>query len=379
MPTPVEALQASLGQLQADYRARLRDQAEKLERFQSALRSVQPNPALLQGIQFIAHSIHGSGKIFGFAEVSAAAGLVEEWLYERVNLEKPRLSAEEAETLGRLLDRLVKTCREEKIMEEATSPLFEPFTEVHADFTVFLATPDGRLHQVFQSLLPPEGIEVETAASGRQLLDLLDQQTPDLIVLDTALPDSDCKKILKTIRQQLVYASIPVVFLADTTPRHMSREQVERHHHITKPIKGDTLLACIRMIRGKLSQRILLIDDDPLVLKLLRHRFEQRGFEVITAVNGEEGLAHLQEKPPALVILDRTMPGMEGLTVLEHIRSSPPHQRIPVILLTARHEKQDILDGLEGGADDYMVKPFVPEELMIRSFRLLGLLKELES
>lgn len=374
MPTPTEALEASLGQLKADYRKRLYQQASKLERFQAALRSVQPNPALVQGIQFIAHSIHGSGKIFGFTDVSHVAGEVEDWLYDRspTTNELPRLSAEEGVTLSALVGRLIQICREEN-PAEAPSPLLRAVPQERAKgFTVFLATPDESLHTICTRLLPPEGITLEQGRSGRELLDLLDSSMPDLILLDMDLPDTKTTNLLKTLRNQLNHASIPIMLVGGEAERAQA-ERSSRHECISKPVRADKLLAGIRGIREKLQQRIVLVDDDPLVLKLLKARFEQRGFEVITAPHGEEGWKTIQEQSPALVILDRTMPHMEGLTVLQHMKASPEHKQIPVILLTARHEKQDILEGLESGADDYIVKPFVPEELMIRSLRLLGI------
>jgi two-component system KDP operon response regulator KdpE len=111
------------------------------------------------------------------------------------------------------------------------------------------------------------------------------------------------------------------------------------------------------------AEKILAIDDDDLVLKLIQHSLERLGYEIITAQDGTSGLQQFHEKKPHLVILDLMMPHLDGWETCRSIRTV---SKVPVIILSARGSQQDILKGLKMGADDYLVKPFYPEELQAR-------------
>jgi len=111
------------------------------------------------------------------------------------------------------------------------------------------------------------------------------------------------------------------------------------------------------------KQRILLVDDDPNISHLVRLYLEKEGFEVTEAARGDTALESFQKEPPALVLLDVMLPGLDGLQVLKEIRKT---SKAPVIMLTARDETFDKVLGLELGADDYITKPFETKELVAR-------------
>lgn len=121
--------------------------------------------------------------------------------------------------------------------------------------------------------------------------------------------------------------------------------------------------------RGSALQRILVIDDDPAVTSLLKRGLSYEGYAVDIAASGESGLAIARERPPDLVILDIMMPGLSGLDVLQRLRAAD--ERLPVLLLTAKDAPADQVQGLESGADDYVVKPFTFEVLVARVRALL--------
>jgi two-component system response regulator MprA len=114
---------------------------------------------------------------------------------------------------------------------------------------------------------------------------------------------------------------------------------------------------------------ILIVDDDPKLLNMLRRTLTYEGFRVLSATNGNEALAELRARRPDLVILDWFMPGLDGLGVLEHMRAQG--DKTLVLMLTARDEVEHRVEGLESGADDYLVKPFAPAELLARIHALL--------
>ena len=116
-------------------------------------------------------------------------------------------------------------------------------------------------------------------------------------------------------------------------------------------------------------QRILVIDDDPAVTSVLKRGLSYEGFAVETARTGIEGLAIERDRPSDLLILDVMMPGLNGFEVLRRIRSAD--EQLPVLMLTAKDAPTDQVQGLESGADDYVVKPFTFEVLLARIRSLL--------
>ncbi len=116
-------------------------------------------------------------------------------------------------------------------------------------------------------------------------------------------------------------------------------------------------------------QRILVIDDDPAVTRLLKRGLSYEGFAVEVAASGTEGLALARERPSDLVILDVMMPGLDGWEVLRRLRAADEH--LPVLMLTAKEAPADQVQGLEAGADDYVVKPFTFEVLLAQIHSLL--------
>jgi len=110
----------------------------------------------------------------------------------------------------------------------------------------------------------------------------------------------------------------------------------------------------------------LIIEDEAALVELLRYNFEQEGFRVSAAADGEEALVVVNESPPDIIILDWMLPLMSGLDVCRQLRRRPETRNIPIIMLTARGEEGDRIRGLNSGADDYITKPFSPRELVAR-------------
>jgi len=119
------------------------------------------------------------------------------------------------------------------------------------------------------------------------------------------------------------------------------------------------------------KERILIVDDDDVTLRLAAHIFKKGGYEVHTAINGAEGLRMVETIEPDLVILDVMMPDMSGLEVCERLRSNPATAWLPIIVLSAKSSVEDKLDGFQAGADDYVAKPVSHKELLARAGALL--------
>ena len=113
-----------------------------------------------------------------------------------------------------------------------------------------------------------------------------------------------------------------------------------------------------------MSQTILVVDDEPQIVRVVRSYLEQAGFRVVTAYNGKDALFTARHEHPDLVVLDLQLPGMDGWEFARRIRAEQPG--VGIIMLTARVEEADRIVGLELGADDYVTKPFSPRELLAR-------------
>jgi two-component system, OmpR family, phosphate regulon response regulator PhoB len=111
---------------------------------------------------------------------------------------------------------------------------------------------------------------------------------------------------------------------------------------------------------------VLIVEDEAPLVTLLRYNLEKEGFSVCSAGDGEEALLQISENKPDAVLLDWMLPLVSGLEVCRQIRRAPQSRSLPIILLTARGEEADRVRGLDSGADDYIVKPFSPSELVAR-------------
>lgn len=118
-------------------------------------------------------------------------------------------------------------------------------------------------------------------------------------------------------------------------------------------------------------QTVLLCDDDELLVELLDYRLSAVGLDVIVARDGGEALAMVEKHQPDAIVLDAMMPVMDGYQVLRTLREDKRTAQTPVIMLTARKQERDIISALNLGANEYMVKPFIPDELLTRLSRLL--------
>jgi diguanylate cyclase (GGDEF)-like protein len=117
---------------------------------------------------------------------------------------------------------------------------------------------------------------------------------------------------------------------------------------------------------GVTKPRILIAEDELHLREILRTQLERDGFEVVEACNGEEALALAEQVRPDVILLDVMMPGMDGYEALRHLRASYATRYIPIIMLTAKNTKEDMLSGFRDGANDYLTKPYQGEELLLR-------------
>jgi two-component system phosphate regulon response regulator PhoB len=117
--------------------------------------------------------------------------------------------------------------------------------------------------------------------------------------------------------------------------------------------------------------KILVVDDEPDILELVRLNLAREGYEIVACPTGEQALSAARSQLPGLVVLDLMLPGMDGVEVCRRLRGDVKTQHIPILMLTAKGEESDVVTGLEVGADDYMTKPFSGKVLVARVRNLL--------
>ena len=125
------------------------------------------------------------------------------------------------------------------------------------------------------------------------------------------------------------------------------------------------------MSANSAAPSVLIVEDDEAIMTLVRYNLEAEGFRVAEARDGEDALLQVKEAAPDLILLDWMLPLVSGIEVCRRLRQSPDSRSIPIILLTARGEESDKVRGLDVGADDYVTKPFSPNELLARVQALL--------
>lgn len=117
---------------------------------------------------------------------------------------------------------------------------------------------------------------------------------------------------------------------------------------------------------SNLQPNVLIVEDEPPLVELLSYNLEKAGFQIHIARDGEEALLAVEERKPDLILLDWMLPYVSGIEICRRIRRNPETRNVPIIILTARGEEDDRIRGLDAGADDYVVKPFSPSELVAR-------------
>jgi len=140
-------------------------------------------------------------------------------------------------------------------------------------------------------------------------------------------------------------------------------------HKLHKTFKWGTPAATT--MADMTQKTLLLVEDDPDLLEILRLTFEMEGYRVVLAADGEEALDKARRHAPDLIVLDLMLPKLDGIEVCRQLRSEPSFRRVPILMLTAKGEESDVVLGLGVGADDYLIKPARPRELVARAKNLL--------
>jgi|GEM_PF-69355 len=255
--------------------------------------------------------------------------------------------------------------------------------------------------KLVRSLIKLGGYEILEAASAEEGLNILEDHTPDLILMDIQLPGMDGLSATRQIKSTQRLAEIPVLALSAYAMNGDSQRALEAGctGYISKPIDTRRFFNTIegympgpppetkkqetfaRPIDNQASieditffkHKILIVDDDPLNVKLLKAKLTSNIFVTIEAYSGQECLDIVNRELPDIILLDLMMPGIDGFEVTRILKSSEKTKLIPIIHITALDSHEDKAKALEVGADEFLNKPINTKELMIRIRSLLRL------
>lgn len=340
-----------------------------------------------------AHSLTGSAGSFGFTRASALAREAEALLTG----DAPLASA----SVLRLATIAVELRREiDQSMEQ--SPEAEPTAAESPSQDrprVIAIDDDESLLELLSTALNARGLDVSTHANSASAADLVARQRPDLVIMDLDMPAIDGIALCKALRAQPATAAVPVVFLTSHTEPEVVAQlfAAGADDYLTKPVHFDTLagrianrLSRVRQLHGAAAPAVesrpvpavaefshttdvAVVDDDGVLTKLLEHALAAKGYtsfiirdgiQAIQSLCGEEGRE--PSVRPAVVLLDVSLPGVDGLAVLRALSRAGIARRSRVIMLTARSLESEVLQALELGAHDHIAKPFSVPVLMQR-------------
>jgi PAS domain S-box-containing protein len=201
---------------------------------------------------------------------------------------------------------------------------------------VLLVDDDPQIHHLIGTMLTREGYRVEHAAGGAEALELAHELKPAVILLDVMMPQIDGWTVLGTLKNDPELADIPVVIvsLLDERPLGLSLGAAE---FLTKPVDRAQLAAVVRTYAGAANGRVLVVDDNPDDRDVMTRSLADGGYDVVAVASGAEALAWLEQNPPpALMLLDLMMPGIDGFAVLDRMRSDEKLRETKVLVMTAK-------------------------------------------
>jgi PleD family two-component response regulator len=233
--------------------------------------------------------------------------------------------------------------------------------------------------------------DVFTADSAGKMFEMLENITPDLILMDVNMPDVDGYEAIKTLKADGRFSAIPVVFLTGKSDREsvvkgLSLGAVD---YIIKPYNASKLIEIVENNLSSLDQKeasagdetgnkpvVLIVDDVTSMLRAMQYALHDR-FKVYILSKSQDVLDFLRTKKPDLILLDYLMPVLNGFDLIQMIRAMPDYEDTPIIIITTEGTMDHVNKAISIGASDFIVKPFKPRELNDKVARHIRIAKQM--
>ena len=356
--------------LRKKYLEQLEPRLVEIQAFLEACGNGYPDAGEVQAMRALLHKLTGSGATYGYAAISDAARDLDESLAAS----PPQPYEEYARNAHYLLD-VCANARHALLSGKADEPTLDTKNANSGKgLPIILCVDDDDAIRLMLPHLFHDEAEVLLAHDGREALGLIEQRTPDVILLDNNMPNLDGLGLLSMLKEKTFNKKMAVVML---TADKKNSEIVDAFKfgivdYVIKPFDPIAFRGRILGLLTRIRRKILIADDDVTIRDLLGHKFQSLGYGVFFADNGEQAFAAAAAETPDVIVLDRLMPGGDGLAVFRRLRSDKRTKSIPVIFLTAKRREGDIIEALNQGAQDYIVKPFNLDEVVARCTRYMG-------
>lgn len=331
----------------------------------------------LRILEDVAHKLVGTGRTYQFPQISDAARIVEDLVCDKDAVEKS--------TIHPALLHLLESCAQARELFEAEDEKFETNNVAEAVEAkvanpkatslpaVLIIDDDPQTRELLKQFIS-EYADCTLAENSEQAEAFMAQQAFDLVLLDNKMPgEKNGIELLKLIKASNELKHIDVVMITASGEPKAVLESLTAGaaDYVIKPFNPSDVATKLKTRLTHLQQTIMVVDDDPAVQNLLQAKFRTLGIKCVTFDDGLVALDELENVQPDLIILDRILPGLEGIAVLHKILAKDDYQDTPVVMLSAKRDNKDIMMGLQFGAADYVVKPFNLDELVLRCQRLL--------
>jgi len=371
-----QAFDSAFASLRERYRSGLATSIAELKKFAVLCEFGEANADIAAIINQLAHRLSGTGETLGFPEISSAATALEHMLGSGTLAGDAPAAA--ARDLVRACEAATAAHSNPEIPEKIISP--DPSVGVTADVEAALPhfvaiQSDPALAKLLADICANRAdlIDLPTCAGA---IEFLNDGRADLLLLDLDNPGCPPDGIA-ALHKKARTLQIPILAIAShrrsaTVLHALSNGEIEC---LFKPVEAALLHRKVFEILGRQRLTAIVCDDDPVIREFLKPRFEARGFQVLLAKDGEELLNFAGRVRPSIIVLDRVMPGMDGLEILRMLKAKSATHGIPVLILTSKNQPQEVAEGLRSGAAAYLVKPFAPDQVLAKCLEILGIAK----
>lgn len=392
----MSSLQEKIAKLKARFVAQLPERLDKIQHTFALLETEGITKQQLTELHLLLHSLKGTGLSFGFEDLAKLAGEAEQLSQNMLQQEVTGLNTTKQQWLATITPKLAALATQIQLAIELHTQLpevqLEPFFELkphslsRADIAqplVYLCDDEPEQVSYLEQQLRCFGYTVQHFTTTQSFHKAVITKQPDAIVMDVQFPEgrtAGTEEIAKI--QQLVKAKIPAVVLSgrDDFEARLSAIRAGCSAYFLKPAKPLELASSLdTLIKKPNSQpfKILLVDDDPLAAEYHSNLLEEAGMQVQQLHQPERILEALRTFGPDLVLADMYMPVCDGVEMTALIRQLPEYLSLPIIFLSSETDRQKQIAAMQVGAEGFITKPVVPEELValvsLRAERMLSL------